>query len=236
MVGRWELTRAGIDLSALNGRRDDQAALFALFVAAFTMPIFIFPLVTPGAAVEGPLSAIVALGLAGWAVDTLVLGGKVARVISLLRASKVRVGYHEAGHLLVGYLLGVDVEGYEMMNVGGVWQGKEGFGVRFGGTDDRYTVAAVGLGGVAGEIVRFGSCEGGEEDYAMVGRGTGGDEGVIRWGLLAAVRLLREHEKAHEMACRAMMEGKGVEQVLGEVDKWVNREKLVGHESSSGGG
>lgn len=232
MVGRWELTRAGIDLSALRPDRDDHAAQFALFVAAFTLPIFVFPLITPGASVEGPVSVAVAVGLAAWAVDTLVLGGRLARVVSLLRADKVRVGYHEAGHLVVGYLLGVEVEGYEMVNVGGVWQGKEGFGVRFGRMRDRYTVAAVGLGGVAGEIVRFGKCEGGEEDYGMVGRGTGGDEGVIRWGLLMAVRLLREHGKAHEMACRAMMKGERVEHVLVEVDKWVNKEKLQGQESS----
>lgn len=227
MVGRYELTRAGIDLAALRPAPQDDAPLFALFVAAFTVPIFVFPLITPGASFEAPISAVAALALAAWAVDTLVLGGRTARTLSVARADRMRVAYHEAGHLLVGYLLGAVVEGYELPTVRAAWEGREAVGVRLEGGMDVYALAAVGLAGVAAEIVRFGKCEGGGEDYAMVGRGTQGNQGIIRWGMLVAVNLLREHEKAHEMACRAMLERKSLEEVIAEVEKWVDKSKLV---------
>lgn len=241
MVGLYELEREGIDLSTLISKDTREDAAFGAFVGVFVLSIVVFPLVTPGPSLEGPLSAIAGVLLTIWAVDSLSLGGMLGRAMSLAVQDRKRVAYHEAGHFLVGYLLGFDIEGYTLPSPRAVLQQKEEVpGVRFGecrASGDAHKVSAVGMAGIAGEVLKYGTSEGGAEDMADVSRGIKGcygsvkvqeatRKGIVRWGLIEAVKLLREHVEAHERLCEAMLAGRTTQQCIDLIEMHVDHQKL----------
>lgn len=242
MVGLYELEREGIDPSALFAEDSRDGAAFAAVLGFFVFSVVVFPLITPGPSLEGPLSAIAAVLLTVWAVDALALGGMLGRATSLAVQNRRRVAYHEAGHFLVGFLLGFDIEGYRFPSPAAVLRNDERApGVSFGkcrAAGDAHRVSAVGLAGIAGEVVKYGTSEGGAEDLADVSRGIracyGGRQvveatmkGTVRWGLIESVKLLKEHEEAHDRLCNAMLAGNTTEECLSIVEQFVDQEKLV---------
>lgn len=242
MVGLYELEREGIDPNSLFAKDTRDETAFGVAVGFFVLSIVVFPLITPGASLEGPLSAIAGVLLTIWAVDSLALGGMLGRATSLAVQNRRRVAYHEAGHFLVGFLLGFDIEGYTLPCARAVLRQSEGIpGVRFGecrASGDAHCVSAVGMAGIAGEVLKYGTSEGGAEDMADVSKGVkacyGGRKvqeatmkGTVRWGLLESVKLLKEHPEAHEKLCEAMLAGNTTEECVGIVEKFVDNEKLM---------
>lgn len=242
MVGLYELERQGIDLKTFISKDTRDDAAFAAVIGFFVLSIVVFPLITPGPSLEGPLSAIAGVLLTIWAVDSLSLGGMLGRAMSLAVQNRKRVACHEAGHFLVGFLLGFDIEGYSLPSPRAVLQEKnEAPGVRFGecrASGDAHRVSAVGMAGIAGEVLKYGTSEGGAEDMADVSRGIkrcyGGTKvreatmkGIVRWGLIESVQLLREHAEAHDKLCEAMLVGSTTEECLSLVERYVNQGKLL---------
>lgn len=239
-IGLYELTKEGVDPSSLVSENSREEGIFSLAVGIFVLSLVVFPVITPGASVEGPLSILAGLLLTVWAVDALALQGRLGRVISTGLQDTTRVARHEAGHMLVGYLLGFPVKGYVLPSGKGLLKGVE-VGVEFSTSryaGDAHCIAAVGMAGIAGEVVVYGTSEGGAEDFADVGRAVKSCYGerkvpedtmknIVRWGLLVAVRLLKEHEQAHRLLTEAMIRGDSVEECLQIVEDSVDREKLV---------
>lgn len=237
-VGLYELARHDIDASLLVTDSGRNEGAFAGAVGLLTLPIVALPALAPGAAAEGPLAAACAAFMGAWAVDALALGGAGARAGALALAGRARVAAHEAGHFLVGYLLGFPVQAYALPSPRGALAGEEA-GVSFGecrGRADAFRVAAAGLAGIAGELVETGRGEGGAEDLADVARGVRGCEGgaskerlqgVVRWGLVTAVLLVRQHRRAHAELAKAMREGRSVEECVEVVERFVERDALA---------
>ena len=239
-IGLYELTKEGVDPSSLVSENSREEGIFSVVVGIFVLSLTVFPLITPGASLEGPLSILAGSLLSVWAVDALALQGRLGRIISTGLQDTTRVARHEAGHMLVGHLLGFPVQEYalpsgkELLKGGKV--GVEFRSSRYAG--DAHSIAAVGMAGIAGEVVIYGSSEGGAEDFADVGRAVKNCfrerkvsedslKNIVRWGLLVAVRLLKEHEQAHRMLTEAMIRGDSVEECLQIVEDSVDREKLA---------
>lgn len=242
LVGLYELEREGIDPSALFAKDSRDELAFGAVIGFFVLSIVVFPLITPGPSLEGPLSVIIAVLLTVWAVDSLSLGGMLGRATSLAVQNRKRIGYHEAGHFLVGFLLGFDIEGYRLPSPAAVLRKDEGApGVTFGtcrAAGDAHCVSAVGLAGIAGEVVKYGTSEGGAEDMADVSKGIkacyGGRQvmeatmkSTVRWGLIESVKLLKEHAEAHDKLCQAMLAGNTTEECLSIAERFIDKEKLV---------
>lgn len=218
MTGLYELEREGVDLSNLISETRTEETVLGGAVALFGAATLLLPLLT-GSSFEGPLAAIAAVALTTWAVDALALNGLLSRAGSLALQDGARVAYHEAGHMIIGHMLGFEVTGYTHPTARALLRGEE-VGVRFenGTTSDAYSVGALGMAGVAGEVVRYGSSQGGQEDLAEVSRAVrsvGGDVKLAsRWGMLAGVQILKAHPKAHEEVAAAMRAGDGVAKCL----------------------
>ena len=134
-----------------------------------------------------------------------------------------RLTYHEAGHFLLGYLLGLECDGYDAATGTGA---SSAVSLRLGSAaaaDPRShatldSLAVLSMGGIAAEVIACGDAEGGIADVAQL-RGlmevasppisakTEQDDRV-RWGTLMALTLLQQHRGALD-ACAAKFEEGG---------------------------
>lgn len=132
---------------------------------------------------------LLAAGFAGlWLVDQAALGGTGQLVLTdaLARASpslRERVAYHEAGHFLVGYLMGRLPKAYALGSLDALRNGalpaQGGTAFCDAALEDEVArgrvasntvreVGAIALAGVCAEYVRFGDAEGGKDDIATL--------------------------------------------------------------------
>lgn len=120
-----------------------------------------------------------------------------------------RQTYHEAGHFLIGYLLGLEVEGYDAATGAGASSA-----VRFSRADavDARShatldgLAVLSMGGVAAEVIACGDAEGGIADVAQLRALMAAasppiatkleQDDRVRWGTLMALTLLQQHRAA----------------------------------------
>lgn len=230
-TGLYELTREGIDIKKLISDSSPEENAFAGVVGLFVVGLTFVPTLT-SAPVEAPLALLAGSLMTAWAVDTLLLDGIGSKALSMQLQDKRRVACHEAGHLLVGHLLGLQIESFTMPSAKNSLNGIPG-GVEMSGGDN-WSRAATGLAGIAAETVKYGTSLGGNEDFAEVGKGVGtmglgaeGRRGVVRWGLLCGVRLVREHEEAHRKVCEVMLSGGSAEDCVRVLEDSVDREQLL---------
>ncbi|MCP2729148.1 ATP-dependent Zn protease [Limnofasciculus baicalensis] len=138
-----------------------------------------------------------------------------------------RILYHEAGHFLVAYILGIPITGYTLTAWEALKQGQQGLGgvtfdtaqlspnalnpgeIRL--TLDRFCV--VWMAGIAAETLVYGNAEGGKEDRvqlrnALISFGYSATDYPVkeRWGILQAQTMLEENKAAYEALVAAMKE------------------------------
>lgn len=246
-IGMYELTREGVDPSVLLKRSYKFELIYGAVLISFTSIFFIIPVITHRAVREDWVAGFIAVVMSLYAVDTLALSGAVQSTIFAAFSDRNRVARHEAAHLLVAHLLGFRVSGAKLPTPRNVWESKRGQSQQPGvaiercfAQDDPHRVAATGLAGFAAELLTFNSAFGAEDDMAQVSRRVRAftkDDGkrlsdeevkhVIRWGLLVATRVVKQHSEAYEAVVKALLDGKDVNECIAIIDRYANEEHLV---------
>ena len=183
-----------------------------------------------------PLTTLIPATFAIFATDQIFYRGAFFETVyqKLFPEYKKKIIYHEAGHFLLAYLLGIPVRGC----VTNAWdaskypeiKGQAGtiffdpklsdelLNQKITRTSlDRMSVVI--MAGIAAEAVRFGKAEGGAVDeQSLVGFLTSIQppwnilriQGQARWAAMQAILLIREHEASYDALCTALEEGKSV--------------------------
>ena len=183
-----------------------------------------------------PLTTLIPATFAIFATDQIFYRGAFFETVyqKLFPEYKKKIIYHEAGHFLLAYLLGIPVRGC----VTNAWdaskypeiKGQAGtiffdpklsdelLNQKITRTSlDRMSVVI--MAGIAAEAVRFGKAEGGAVDeQSLVGFLTSIQppwnilriQGQARWAAMQAILLIREHEDSYDALCTALEEGKSV--------------------------
>jgi len=168
-------------------------------------------------------------------------GGEALVVDNLGRLLKPsygkRVAYHEAGHFLVAYLVGVLPRAYTLssldafrrfqrLNIQAGTQFcdsvfvKEVQSGRISASSlEKYTCVA--LAGVVTEYLRFGQAEGGVGDVMQLDSMFRGlnftqlkADGEVRWAVLNVAAMLRRHEALHDRLAEGMQRGASVGELI----------------------
>ena len=238
LVGLYELKRLGVDPEKMIAPNKSAERGLGALVGLGVLATFAVPLISPWVQAEGPVALVIAGVLTLWAVDTLALSGLLQRAASVQLQNTRRVALHEAGHFLVAHLLGLKVAGYSLPSARTVIAGEKlGVEIEEAKDGDAYTLAALGMAGIAAECSVYGDSQGGAEDFAEVarvarnsgpfGRATEQQKTIIvRWGLMQAVSLLKAHSDALEKLTTAMINNEDVSGCVRIIDESVNAEAL----------
>jgi len=239
LVGLYEIERLGVNATKIFEPNEGSQRGFTISVALVVIATFVVPAISPYAQIEGPVALVIGGLLFVWAFDSLSLGGLLQGAASTALQNKTRVSTHEAGHFLVAHLLGVPIEEYTLPTAGNVLKGKK-TGVVLEESDriDAYTLAALGMSGIAAECSQFGGSQGGIEDLSEVNRIAASPGGagkrsqqdrktIVRWGLMQALSLIKTHEEALKQLAAAMQRNASVEECGKVIDANVETASLL---------
>lgn len=230
------LASSGLDASSLSPKKwgltgasaFQLAAGFALFSFLVNNNIDIRPL------------AVIIVGLS--LLDSIYLGGAAqAQVLSLWPGYKRRMLVHEAGHVLVAYLLGCPVRGVVLDAQEAFKSGISGqAGTQFWDESlareseqnrlteaslDRYCIVL--FAGIAAEGLVYGEAEGGESDENLYKGiisglrppwGPGRMSNHARWSVLQAFNMLKEHRKVHEAVVQELERGSDLASIVNSIE------------------
>ncbi len=227
-----------------------QTALNLIAIGIFTMtmttllgPIFNISPFIPAAATFGILSLAT--------VDTLTWKSRGVSLLLDLFASaeqRQRILYHEAGHFLTAYFLGIPITGYtltawEVLKQGQLGRGGVSFETevlmakpfkleKMRLTLDRF--CTVWMAGVAAEKMVHGDAQGGAEDREQLKAAlmlAGLPETAYplkeRWAQLQATNLLERHQKSYEALVAAMEKRASVEECCLVIQQHCQDEELA---------
>jgi hypothetical protein len=201
--------------------------IFTMTMFALLSPIFNIPVVFPA----GTTFAIMGL----LTVDTLAWNNRgVTLVLDLFSTAEQqeRVLYHEAGHFIAAYFLGIPISGYSLSAWEAFRQKQPGNGgVQFdttvlekGGVQpnqmnlmlDRF--CTVWCAGIAAEILQYGNAEGGVDDRAQLqslltdlGYPKSQRQQKEDWAKLQAKSLIERHQEAYQALVEGMRQRASVE-------------------------
>ncbi|KAM7269188.1 hypothetical protein ACFE04_024685 [Oxalis oulophora] len=202
-------------------------------------------LVTQGIDIRVSLTLV--LGL--FSLDSIFLGGTSYAVISSYwPPSKKRIIVHEAGHLLVAYLLGCPIRGVILDPIIAMQMGIQGqAGTQFwdakmdkevaegklsGRSFDRYCMVL--FAGMAAEALIYGEAEGGENDENLFKSICGALQPPLsipqmsnqaRWSVLQSYNLLKWHKNAHRAAVKALESGSSLSIVIRRIEEAMSTSK-----------
>ncbi|KAG2496576.1 hypothetical protein HYH03_005398 [Edaphochlamys debaryana] len=205
---------AGLAAAAWNGHWDTSSILLAL---------------------AGGIGVLVADQVANGGGGEALLVDSLGRV--LVRNYGPRVAYHEAGHLLVAYLLGLLPRAYTLSSLDAFLRYRAlnvQAGTRFCDAGFQAEVrsgklkasslerfSCVALAGVLTEYLRFGRAEGGLGDVLQLDTmfralqfSQKKADGEVRWAVLNCAALLRRHAALHDQLAAAMVAGASVGQCV----------------------
>ena len=201
------------------------------------------------------------LGAVGFAagVDLVGFGGGLSFLVEdtagrLINPSYAdRVAFHEAGHFLVAYAVGLLPRGYTLSSLDALrsegalsvqagclfcdsgFQAEVARGTVTAETLGVFTCTA--LGGVAAEYVQYGQAEGGRADLVQLDQLLGAlgfterkTADQVRWGALNAVQILRQNARAHRALARAMLDGADVVECIQVIERELDPESLLRRE------
>lgn len=139
-----------------------------------------------------------------------------------------RICRHESAHFLCGYLCGLPVKQYAVMDSGvpcvEFHASSEGdVTSREFSPEEVATLSVVAMSGSVGEIIEFGSAKGGENDLigleAVFRRskefiGAQKQQDLTRWGALTAFQLLTKNKKKYDALVEAFRDKKSVSECV----------------------
>ncbi|GAV89644.1 hypothetical protein CFOL_v3_33058 [Cephalotus follicularis] len=181
------------------------------------------------------------LGLA--AVDSIFLGGScLAQISSYWPPYKRRILVHEAGHLLIAYLMGCPIRGVILDPIIAMQMGIQGqAGTQFWDEKmnnelaqgrlsstafDRYCMVL--FAGIAAEALVYGEAEGGENDENLFRSicvllqpplSVAQMSNQARWSVLQTYNLLKWHKHAHRAAVKALESGCSLSIVIRRIEE-----------------
>ncbi|XP_021298806.1 uncharacterized protein LOC110427574 isoform X2 [Herrania umbratica] len=187
-----------------------------------------------------PQLAII-LGLAF--TDSIFLGGTcLAQFSSYWPPYRRRILVHEAGHVLVAYLMGCPIRGVILDPIVAMQMGIQGqAGTQFwddkmnnemaegqlsASTFDRYCMVL--FAGIAAEALVYGEAEGGENDENLFRSicvllqpplSVAQMSNQARWSVLQSYNLLKWHRHAHRAAVKAMESGGSLSVVIRKIEE-----------------
>jgi hypothetical protein len=213
----------------------EQTALNLIAITVFSITLSVF--VTPLLSISPFVPALATFSLLGLVtVDTLTFNNRgVTLLLDALSPSKhrQRVIYHEAGHFLTAYILGIPIASYSLTAWEAFRQGQEGVGgVQFDLADleqkvKNFTdfpaflerISTVWMAGIAAETLVYGKAEGGESDrfylqsaLKLAGVSENNYAQKERWSLLQAKTLLEKQQTAYQALVIAMEKRTSVEE------------------------
>ncbi|OMO84841.1 hypothetical protein CCACVL1_10613 [Corchorus capsularis] len=175
--------------------------------------------------------------------DAIFLGGTcLAQISSYWPPYKRRILVHEAGHLLVAYLMGCPIRGVILDPIVAMQMGIQGqAGTQFwdknmdtemaegrlsGSTFDRYCMVL--FAGIAAEALVYGEAEGGENDENLFRSicvllqpplSVAQMSNQARWSVLQSYNLLKWHRHAHRAAVKAMESGGSLSVIIRKIEE-----------------
>ncbi|XP_044504542.1 uncharacterized protein LOC123224865 isoform X1 [Mangifera indica] len=195
-------------------------------------------LLSRGIDIRPNLAVILALAF----MDSIFLGGVcLAQISSYWPPYKRRILVHEAGHLLVAYLMGCPIRGVILDPIVAMQMGIEGqAGTQFwdekmneelaegqlsGTAFDRYCMVL--FAGIAAEALVYGEAEGGENDENLFRSiclllrpplSVAQMSNQARWSVLQSYNLLKWHRHAHLAAVKALESGSSLSVVIKSIE------------------
>ena len=228
---------SGLGVAALTPKQGGNSWLVAGSLLVFGQ-LFLGDALGLGLGIEfDPLLTTIPLTLFALGYDQLANRGAGFEAIYqyLFPVYKEKVVFHEAGHFLLCYLLGVPIRGY----ITSAWEALKKYPEIKGqaGTifyDGRFAeeiasgkvtrsslnrLSVITMAGIAAEAMRYDKAEGGASDeQSLISFFTSIQppwtlariQGQARWAVLQAILLLREHKSSYDALAIAMAEGRGL--------------------------
>ncbi|WJX68624.1 hypothetical protein P8452_52975 [Trifolium repens] len=202
-------------------------------------------LISQGIDLRPNLAVILGLAFA----DSIFLGGTcLAQISSYWPPYRRRILIHEAGHLLIAYLMGCPIRGVILDPIVAMQMGIQGqAGTQFwdekvasdlaegrldGSAFDRYCMVL--FAGIAAEALIYGEAEGGENDENLF-RGVclllepplsvAEMSNQARWSVMQSYNLLKWHKAAHRAAVKALESGGSLSAVIRRIEETLYSEK-----------
>ncbi|KAK7324243.1 hypothetical protein VNO77_27772 [Canavalia gladiata] len=196
-------------------------------------------LISQGIDLRPNLAVILGLAFA----DSIFLGGTcLAQISSYWPPYRRRILVHEAGHLLIAYLMGCPIRGVILDPIVAMQMGIQGqAGTQFwdekvandlaegrldGTAFDRYCMVL--FAGIAAEALVYGEAEGGENDENLFRSiclllepplSIAEMSNQARWSVLQSYNLLKWHRAAHRAAVKALESGGSLSVVIRRIEE-----------------
>ncbi|XP_031119203.1 uncharacterized protein LOC116022586 [Ipomoea triloba] len=196
-------------------------------------------LVNQGIDIRPNIAAVLGLTF----LDATFLGGScLAQISSFWPPYRRRILVHEAGHLLVAYLMGCPIRGVILDPIVAMQMGIQGqAGTQFwdeklqnelaegrlsGTAFDRYCMVL--FAGIAAEALVYGEAEGGENDENLFRSicilldpplSVAQMSNQARWSVMQSYNLLKWHKRAHRAAVKAMEGGHGLSVIIKRIEE-----------------
>ncbi|KAM0044313.1 putative peptidase M41 [Helianthus debilis subsp. tardiflorus] len=227
----------GLEVSKLSPKKFGLSTSSSIVLVAFFAGLSY--LVDHGVDLRPQLAAVLGLSM----VDSIFLGGScLAQISSYWPPYKRRILVHEAGHLLVAYLMGCPIRGVILDPIVAMQMGIQGqAGTQFwdenlqnelaegrltGVAFDRYCMVL--FGGIAAEALVYGEAEGGENDENLFRSiclllepplSVAQMSNQARWSVLQSYNLLKWHKNAHRAAVKALENGGSLSVVIRSIEE-----------------
>ncbi|XP_055823065.1 uncharacterized protein LOC129891656 [Solanum dulcamara] len=202
-------------------------------------------LLNQGIDIRPNIAAVLGLAM----LDAILLGGScLAQISSFWPPYKRRICVHEAGHLLVAYLMGCPIRGVILDPIVAMQMSIQGqAGTQFwdeklenelakgqlsGTAFDRYCMVL--FAGIAAEALIYGEAEGGENDENLFRSisillepplSVAQMSNQARWSVLQSYNLLKWHKQAHRAAVKAIESGCSLSMVIKKIEEAMSLKK-----------
>ncbi|OIS96682.1 PREDICTED: uncharacterized protein LOC109234110 [Nicotiana attenuata] len=233
----------GLDVTKLSPKKWGLSGTSSFLLAASLAGVSL--LLNQGIDIRPNIAAVLGLAM----LDAIVLGGScLAQISSFWPPYKRRICVHEAGHLLVAYLMGCPIRGVILDPIVAMQMGIQGqAGTQFWDEKlqnelaegrlsstafDRYCMVL--FAGIAAEALIYGEAEGGENDENLFRSicillepplSVAQMSNQARWSVLQSYNLLKWHKHAHRAAVKAIESGCSLSVVIKKIEEAMSMKK-----------
>ncbi|KAL1815029.1 hypothetical protein ACET3Z_017603 [Daucus carota] len=230
-------SETGLQVSKLSPKKWGLSGSSSVVLAGFFAGVSF--LLTQGIDIRPNLAVVLGLAMA----DSILLGGScLAQISSYWPPYRRRILVHEAGHLLIAYLMGCPVRGVILDPIVAMQMGIQGqAGTQFwdenmqnelaqgrlsGTAFDRYCMVL--FAGIAAEALVYGEADGGENDENLFRSisllldpplSVSQMSNQARWSVLQSYNLLKWHKHAHRAAVKVLEDGGSLSMVIRKVEE-----------------